>query len=429
MGWLFADRVLRMGGGLLIAIWTARHLGPDQFGRLSYAIVILVLFDFLLTLGLDNVVINNIVLSPAHAPETLGSLFALKLAGGGLAVVMALGTVYILRPADSLSFGLVAILAPSALFRAFDAIDFWFLSRVESKYSVIARNAAFVVAAIVRVLLIMFQAPLQAFAGAVLLETVLASLGLVLLYHLRGQRLWAWRFSAARVKRLLASGWPLMLSAAAIVVYMKVDVVMLQTLVGDQAVGMYSAATRISELWYFVPAIVVPSVFSALVNLRTMNVDLYYARLRVLFGYLGACGFAIALLTSLLSPALVSLLYGSSYHGAASVLAVHIWAAPFVFLGMAQSQWDISEGLTRLALARTLAGAVVNVALNALLIPRYAGLGAALATVVAYAFAACLGNLFDIRTRGIFRLQLEALLFVPLWQQLKTRLQSYESQS
>lgn len=422
VGWLFADRALRLGVGLVVGVWTARYLGPEQFGLLSYASVVLALFSFLTTLGLDNIVISHLVRDPARRHETLGSAFALKLVGGGLTAILALGAVHILRPADSLSHGLVAILAPCTFFQAFDAIDIWFQSQVESKYSVIAKNAAFVVTAFVRVLLMVFRAPLQALAAVVLLESVLGALGLVALYHFRGQTLLSWRVSTARARYLLANSWPLMLSGAAIMVYMKIDVIMLQALVNDEAVGVYSAATRISELWYFVPVIVVSSVFPALVNLKRTNEPQYYLRLQELFSFLAGLGFVTALMITLLSPAVVSLLYGSSYTGAAAILAIHIWAVPFVFLGVAQSPWDIAEGLTRLALQRTILGAIVNVILNALLLPRYAGLGAAIATVVAYACAACLGNVLNTQTRRILWLQLEALFLVRFWRQVKGRL-------
>jgi PST family polysaccharide transporter len=110
------------------------------------------------------------------------------------------------------------------------------------------------------------------------------------------------------------------------------------------------------------------------------------------------------------SGIVIQTLYTADYAGAGPILAVHIWAALFVFLGVAQSPWDVTEGLTRLALVRTVIGALVNVGMNLVLLPLWAGMGAAIATVVAYAFSACLMNALHPRTRRILGLQARALM-------------------
>jgi len=112
---------------------------------------------------------------------------------------------------------------------------------------------------------------------------------------------------------------------------------------------------------------------------------------------------------SLASPWIIDLLFTSAYRQAAPVLAVHIWSLIFIFVGFAQGPWDISENFLKLALGRRVAGAVMNVLLNLILIPRYSALGAAISTVISYAIPAVIGNAFDSRTRPIFRLQLQSI--------------------
>jgi PST family polysaccharide transporter len=414
-GWLVGDRVLRLAVGLVVGVWTARYLGPEQFGLLSYSAVVVSLFAFLATLGLDNVVIRDVVANPGQIDETLGSAFVLKLGGGLLASLLALAAVRLLRPGDGIAQTLVAVLALSSVFQAFDTIDFWFQSQVASKYTVYAKNTAFLLASAGRVLVMLLGGQVVAIAVASVVEAVAGACGLAAIYLARGRSLAAWRVSVERIRSVLAHSWPLALSGAAIMIYMKVDVVMLRQLASDEAVGVYSAATRISELWYFVPLALVTSLFPGIVALKARDERLYYLRLKKLFGLLAAIGLGTALAITVLSRFIVSLLYGPSYAGAAPMLAVHIWAAPFVFLGVAQSPWDLAEGLTRLVLQRTVLGAIVNVALNALLLPHYAGFGAAVATVVAYACAAWVGNLLDRRTRRIFWAQAEALSLAWVW--------------
>ena len=93
---------------------------------------------------------------------------------------------------------------------------------------------------------------------------------------------------------------------------------------------------------------------------------------------------AIALPTTFLAPWIIKILYGNAYSPAASVLSIYIWAGVFVFLGVASSQYLMAENYTRISFYRTFIGAIVNVILNIILIPKYTINGAAIATVVSY---------------------------------------------
>ena len=111
---------------------------------------------------------------------------------------------------------------------------------------------------------------------------------------------------------------------------------------------------------------------------------------------------AIALVVTFFSNFLINLLYGKEFIQAGPILSVHIWAGIFVFVGVAGSIWTMLEGMQTYTLFATSLGAVVNIALNLLLIPRYSGFGAAIATVISYAVAGYFALLFSKRTRNIF---------------------------
>jgi len=410
-GWLFADKIVRMGVGLIVGVWVARYLGPVQFGIFNYAQAFVSLFAVFATLGLDGIVVRDIVRDPACREETLGSAFLLKLTGGFLTLLLTVGSIYLLRPGDSLTRLLVTVTAVGAIFQVFDVIDFWFQSQVLSKFTVIARNAAFLVVSLAKIVLILKQAPLVAFALAGLVEIVLGAAGLVVAYRVHGYRLKFWKGSVSRAKVLLMESWPLVLSGLAIMVYMKIDQVMLGEMVGDEAVGLYSAAIRVSEIWYFIPTAIVSSVFPAIVAAKSIDEKTYYDRLKKLFKLLVGIAYLISIPLSLLATHIISALYGKSYLAAGSILSIHIWASVFVFIGVGQGPWNITEGLIKLSLQRTLAGAIMNIALNVILIPRYGGIGAAIATVVSYATSAFFMNAFDKRTKKIYNIQMKALLF------------------
>ncbi|MBD2363127.1 flippase [Anabaena minutissima FACHB-250] len=410
IAWLFIDRILRMGVGLVVGVWIARYLGVKQFGIFNYATAFVALFNPLNTLGLDSLVIRSLVRDSTIKNEVLGTVFWLKLAGGIGSVLLAVASIYVFRRNDQLTISLVAILATAGIFHAFDTIDLWFQSQVQSKYTVLAKNTAFVIIALIKVALIRMQAPLLAFAWVGLAEIGLGSLGLILVYKIKGYslRLWHWSFSIA--KTLLKESLPLMLSGLTIMIYLRIDQIMLGEMIGDDAVGLYSAATRISEVWYFIPMAISSSVNPSIFAAKEVSEELYYQRIKKLLRVLVLISIVVAVPISFLSERIITMLFGNSYATAGSILAIHIWASLFVFMGVGTSSWFIAEGLTHLSLRRTLIGAITNIFLNIFLIPAYAGVGAAIATVISYAFGSFLANAFYQKTRKIFMLQLISLL-------------------
>jgi len=411
-GWLLSDRILRMSVGLFVNVWVARYLGPAQFGLLNYVIAFAALFSSLASLGLDGIVVREIVREPDRREEILGSAIIMKMAGGIASLLVTITAITLLRQGDPQVRLLVGIVAAGAIFQSFDAIDFWFQSQLQSRYTVYAKNAAFLIIAAGKVALIITGAPLMAFALATLAETALGAFGLVTMYQQSGFRLTLRHGSFARCRKLLHDSYPLMISGISIMVYMKIDQVMLGHMAGNEAVGIYSAATSISEVWYFLPLAIVSSVFPSIVQAKSVSEESYYRRLSALFSLMSGLALVIAIPVTFLSTSAVRLLYGSSYLEAGTVLSVHIWASLFVFLGVAQTPWDITENLTRLAMFRTICGAIINIVLNVILIPRYSALGAAIATLISYAFSSVFLNLLHSKSRAIFFYQLKSLFFI-----------------
>ncbi len=413
-GWLMADRICRMGLGLLIGVWLARYLGPADFGSLSFAIAFVAMFGTFVSLGLDGLVVRNITLDHGIAPEVLGTAFVLRFSGSIVALVLVIATCHFVTEIDRATSVIVSVLSVGLLFQVFDIIDSYFQSQVQSKFTVLAKNLAFLIAALAKVLLIVFREPLWTFAIAQVLELGLGAMGLLLAYRFTGGRVSIWRARRARGLELLAQSWPVILSGVAITVYMRIDMIMLKLMQSDTAVGIYATATRVSEVWYFVPMAVVSSVTPALIRCKG-DPTLYYARLGRLFSFMSLLAIVVGSGIALCSHWIIHVLFADTYIDAAPVLAVHIWASIFVFMGVAQAAWDTSENLFRLALYRTLAGALSNVVLNFVLIPKYSAMGAAIATVVSYAISAVIANAFNARTRPIFKLQMRAMLLMDLW--------------
>ncbi|MFN6483402.1 MULTISPECIES: flippase [unclassified Nostoc] len=409
-GWLFADRILRMGASLVVGVWVARYLGVQQYGLFNYALAFVALFSPIFTLGLDDVVVRHLVRKSSNKEEILGTTFWLKFLGGIASVLLAVSTMFFLGEHETLKIWLVAILGITGIFRASDTIELWFQSQIQSKYTVIAKNTAFLLNTIIKVALILTKAPLLAFALVTLAEFAMSAIGLLIVYQVKGSSLWLWRWSVATAKTLLKESLPLIFSGFAIMIFMRIDQVMLGQMIGDSEVGVYSAAVRVSEIWYFIPGAIVSSVAPAIYAAKEKSESLYYQRIGQLLSLMTCISLAIALPMSFLSDKIIMMMFGSGYADAGAILAVHIWTSLFVFMGLATSPWFIAEGLNHVSLGKTLFGAILNIILNLLLIPKYAGLGAAIATIISQAAAAFICNGFDSRTQKLFEIQVRSLI-------------------
>ncbi|TRZ96592.1 MAG: flippase [Rhodocyclaceae bacterium] len=296
------------------------------------------------------------------------------------------------------------------ILQAFDVADLWFQSKVQSRYSVWAKNGAFLTLTIAKVWLILSEAELIAFAWVSTAEIALGALGLVIAFRSDGNRWLDLRPTWIVARSLLRESWPLFLSSLGAMLYMRVDQVMLAEMVGEREVGLYSAAVRLSEVWYLIPPVIVSSVMPFLTEARGRSEPVYYQRLQQLFMLLIRSSLLVAIPVSLCATPLMSLLFGSAYEASGSILAVHIWSVVFVFMGAGTTPWIINERLARLALYQTSLGAVLNIALNLWLIPLHGAIGAAIATACSLGISIWLANYFLSGGRRLFWLQTNAML-------------------
>ena len=418
-GWLFADKIIRMGIGLLVGVWVARYLGPTQFGQINYAIAFVGLFGAISGLGLNGIVVRDIVREPKVADEILGTSFLLQLLSSLLTVLLVLASINIINKNDEYTFKIVAITSVVLIFKSTEVVKYWFESQVKSQYTVWIENGVFIFISAIKVLMILSKATLMTFVCINVVESLLVAIGLILIFNAKGGSVYNWRVHIARAKKLLVDSWPLMLASISIMIYMRIDQIMLGQMLGDNAVGLYTAATRLSEIWYFIPITIAASLSPSIIKYRLENVGLYEKRLQSLFNFMMMLSGGLALFISLISPSIIKILYGDSYLAASNVLSIHIWTSIFVFSGVVSSQWFIAENLQKLSFYRTLVGAVSNVVINLLLIPRYGIYGAAWATLFSQALASVLFNGIGSSSRGVFRMQIRALFFVDVYKMLK----------
>lgn len=421
-GWLMTERVVRFGLGTVIGFLVARELGPTRLGSLSYCLAVVTLFQYLAGFGLEAVVRRDLLQAPERTARLLADSVGLRLVGGLLAAV-ALVIFLLFSPVRSDGEGMMFLILSLLLWQpAWTVPELWLQAHLRARYAVVAQTAALAVAAGVRIWLVLVDAPLTVFAAANLLESVLAGIGLHLAARRAGLRV-AWFDARWESMRALAhEAAPLALSGLAVIIYMKIDEIMLRQLASVTEVGIYSAATRLTEVWYFIPMALATSLLPALVRARAAGAEVYQRQLQRYYDLSATLAYGLSVPVALAAPWLVQLAYGAPFAASTAIVVVHIWSSVFVFIGVARGQWLVNERLQGFYLATTVVGAVLNIGLNFFFIPRWGGVGAALATVISQATAAWLSSFCHRAVRPTAWMQTRALL-VPIlgWRYLWSR--------
>lgn len=411
--WLLSEKIFKAFTEVFVGIWIARYLGPEQFGLFSYAQSFAALFLVLATLGLDGIVIRELVKDESRAEKLIGTAFVLKLIGAIL-VFSILVVVVNFTSNDTYTNTLVFIIASATIFQAFNVVDFYFQAKVLSKYVAFVNTIALFIGSVVKIVLILNEAPLIAFAWVVLFDSIILAIGFIYIYTKKNttSSIQHLSFNILTAIDLLRDSWPLILSGIVTSIYMRIDQVMIKEMLNTEAVGQYAAAVRLSEAWYFIPVVVTSSLFPAIVNAKKQNEELYYLRLQKLYNLMTWTAVTIAIFMTFLSDWVVDLLYGDQYNQAGAVLMIHAWAGIFVFLGVVSGKWFLSENLQILAFWRVFFGMIVNIILNILLIPKYGIQGAAVATLISQSVAAYFFDFFNKKTRAMFYTKTKSLLLI-----------------
>ena len=382
INWLLLENVVGKLLTLVISFMVARYLGPGKYGMLSYSVSLVGLFVFLSDLGLEDIVVREIVKDEQKRDKVLGTAFILR-SMGSIALLAVVVLILVLAPNGDSRF-LILIIAFGSVFRSFQVIEAFFRAKVVSKYSVFARLITIVIVSTLKLILIALGSGVKYFAMVVLFEQLLLSFWLVVMYKRYFSGFRFWKYSAGMAVELLKESWPLILTGAAVATYMRIDQVMIKYMLTFRDVGDYAAAVRLSEAWYFIPTVIVGSLFPAIVNAKGAAERLYVRRLKSIYTLMFWMGIIVAVPVTMFSGKIISMVFGPDYMAAVPVLSVHVWSAVFVFLGVASGKYLVAEHLTRISFFRTVIGAATNVILNFFLIPVYGIMGAAIATLVSY---------------------------------------------
>lgn len=409
--WLSADSFFRLGLGFIVSVWLARYLGPSDFGMYNYAFAMITIYSAVASLGMNGVVVRELITGDVDSGVILGTSFFLQCIGSVVASVLVVVTTMLLRPNEWNLILIIATMAPSILLRSSDILKYWFESIISAKYTVLAQNVAFFISSILKVIIIFYNGSYLLISFTISLEVLITSILLFSFYKRKKYKI-VWKLELSEAKRLLALSWPLIISGVALMLYMRIDQIMIGNMIGNAAVGVYSVAVKMVEIWYFLPVAIVSSFFPKIINSKKVSEEKYNNQLQFLYDVLVVFSVALALVVTFLSDYIIHLFYSEQYFAASKLIKLYSWVSVFYFLSSASGRWYINEGLQKYALNRNLLGLGLGIFLNFLLIPRFGAEGSVYATLIAYS---CAGYFFDVlskKTRVVFY-QKSKSLWVP----------------
>lgn len=381
-GWMFFGQMFSVIS-VLIGIWIARYFGPEKFGIFNYALAFVGLFSFVANLGISSILVRDLVKYPEKRDKLMGTAFVLSLAGGFIAFLGATVASFLFVQ-DIFVRALIILWAFYFIIASDNVIAWYFQANVQAKVNAKTQIATTLISSALKIALILSGQGLLWLMAIYLAEYGFGAIFYVYNYKRNGLLFRNWSFDKQIAKEFLSVSWLIMLSTAASYIYLRIDQVMIGSFLDSAAVGLYSAAVRLSEIWYFIPGIICSSLFPAIVNAKMTDEKKYLNRLNRLYIFLAGIALLIAIPLSLLAPWIIEILYGEAYLGAIDVLRIYIWSGIGMFLGVGVSQYLLSDNKLYTLFFLSLVPMVVNIGLNLLFIPKFGIAGAAWATLISY---------------------------------------------
>ena len=407
--WMFVDRMIRLGSVLITGIYMARYLKDDGFGHLNYASGFVGLFFALTSMGLDEIVVRDLVKHPERRNELMGSAAMLKLLGGLLlGIVVFIGT--FVNGMDGFTTIMVMIIALAELFKPFNVIEYHFQSQVQGRSIAQVNMVQTLASALFKLALCWLEAPLILFAWSYVLDNLVMAIGYQFVYRQSGSRWRDWTVTRRMLVHLLDQSWPLLVFGIALFVHARIDQVMifdvLKHTIGEKAayaeVGQYSVALKMIEALGFVPAIVQKSLAPAITRARMESPAKYQDRLLNQYRLMFSLFLVTAIPLYFLAEPLIVLLYGADYRVAGGLLSLFAIRLFFTNMGVAKSSFITNESLFKYSLMTAVVGAGLNILLNYFLIPVMQAQGAIVATIISFAVSIFVVDLFYKEARPNF---------------------------
>ena len=408
--WAVLGKIVNLFSGLLVGIIVARYLGPEQYGLMNYVISYVFLFQTFALFGLDSIEIREEARGKKPYPTIIGTAFILKLLFGSCFIILAIATSWLME-ADTYTTMLVTIYSFVVVLNSLIVIRNYFTAIVQNEYVVKAEISRTVLSIIIKLALLFLDANLTWFITAYMFDFVLLGTGYIMAYHTKIGSLREWRFDRDYAKFLLKESFPLLMTNAAVIIYQRIDQVMIGNMIDKSAVGFFSVAARFTEVLVFLPMILAQTITPILVKARERNIAEYKAKAQQFMNFSFWLSLVAAAIVSVLAYWLIRYTFGPAYLPAVAVLQIMAFKAASVALSNTAGAMLVTEGLQQWAILRDGFGCLVCVVLNYLLLPRYGIMAAAFVSIASNIAAGYLADALVPAYRHLFVCQTKTLLF------------------
>ena len=413
--WAVIGKIINILSALFVGILVARYLGPKNFGVMNYVISYVMLFSVFASFGLDNIEIRELSKPNAKKNVLLGTAFSIRLFFALLTIVLIYLTLLKFE-SDSFTFSMVMVYSISLIFSAFNVIKNYFTSIILNEYVIKTEISRTIIGAGIKIILLLNHCSLAWFIAATTFDFVLIGGGYIYSYRKKIGSIFAWCFNFSVAKMLLRESFPMLLSGTAVIIYQKINAIMIRNMMDDASLGQFSVAERLAGLAVFIPIVIAQAVTPLLVKAHQENKEQYYLKRQQFMDIMVWFSICMAIGFSLFASPAIRILFGEKYIQAIPVLQIMSWRAVAIALFVSSGQLILVEHLQKYAVLRNLIGCVVSVGLNYLFIPWWGVVGSAFATIITMLFSGYIAHLFIKPYRHMIPIQTKALLFG--WKQI-----------
>lgn len=378
-GWIMFAQIYQMVLSLLIGVISARYLGPSNYGTINYAASYISFFTIACALGLEGIVVKDMVDNRDNEGVILGSSIVMRLIAGFFSMIAVCVIAAVVNPGDKLLLVVVFLQSLVLLFNSFHIIDFWYQSLLQSKVSSVIKCIAYTGMSVYRVWLLVTAKSVEWFAFSTSLDSLIIAVLFMYRYKKDGEH--KLKFCPSMSKHLIGLSYHLIISSLMAVIYNQMDRLMIGKIIDQTHVGYYAAASTICHMWVFIPQALANSARPLIMELKGKDEELYIRRIKQLTGVTFWLGVFFAVAVTLLSHFIIDILYGADYAQARGPLLFIIWSTVFSSLSYTRSIWMISENKQKYNKQILICGVVVNLVLNSIGIPTVGINGAAAATL------------------------------------------------
>ena len=377
--WIIAGRIVQAVLNLLITMLTARFLGPANFGLIGYAASIVAFATPIMQLGITSILVQELILEPDKEGETLGTALVSCFISGLLSMAGVIAFTMIANYSESETIIVCALYSLTLLAQSLECITYWFQTHLLSKYTSIISLIAYIVVSAYKAYLLFANKEVHWFALSNALDFLLIGIASLIVYRKVGGS--SFSFSMKSCKRMLHRGKYYILSGLMITAFSQTDRVMLKLMVDNSAAGFYSAAVTCAGMAGFVANAIIDSARPVIFESQKVSAESFEKNMIRLYSVVIYFALLQSIGITLLAKPIVYILYGQAYGATIPALRIVVWYTTFAYIGSVRNIWMLAKGKQHLIWKIDVSGALPNVVLNAILIPKFGVNGAAIASL------------------------------------------------